>query len=97
VESALASPGRAKFASNNRDQGTPDENKATVQGSFAYSGTYLVSDKTLTLNIEATTFPNAEGAQLKRIITMITGDEMKLENPATTTGAAAVAVMKRLK
>jgi hypothetical protein len=43
----LASPGRAKFVSNNRDQGTPDENKATVQGSLGYSGTYLVSDKTL--------------------------------------------------
>jgi hypothetical protein len=27
--------GRAKFASNNRNEGTPEENKAVVQGSIA--------------------------------------------------------------
>ena len=92
----LASPGRSKFASNNRDQGTAEENKSTVQGSLAYSGTYSLSDKTLTLSIEASTYPNAEGAQQKRTITVM-GDEMKWENPATTTGGTAVAVFKRVK
>jgi hypothetical protein len=92
----LAKSGRSKFASNNRDQGTAEENKETVQGSIAFSGTYSVSDKTLILNIAASTYPNAEGTQLKRIIT-ITGDQMKVENPATTTGGAGVALMKRLK
>ena len=92
----LASPGRSKFASNSRDQGSPEENKATVQGSLAYSGTYSVNDKTLTLSIEASTYPNAEGAQQKRTIT-VTGDEMKWENPLTTTGGTAVAVFKRVK
>src|SRR5262249_52921942 len=29
-----------KFASNNRDMGTPEENKAVVQGSITYFGTY---------------------------------------------------------
>jgi hypothetical protein len=29
----------AKFASNNREAGTPEENNAVVQGSFAYFGT----------------------------------------------------------
>ena len=33
-----------KFASNNRQSGTPEENKAVVQGSFAYFGTYSVSE-----------------------------------------------------
>lgn len=92
----LTSPGRSKFASNNRDQGTPEENKATVQGSLAYTGTYSVTDKTLILSIEASTYPNAEGAQQKRTITL-TGDEMKWENPVTTTGGTAVAVFKRVK
>jgi hypothetical protein len=43
-----------KIASNNRDTGTPDENKAIVQGSIAYFGTYSVSeaDGTVTLHIE---------------------------------------------
>ena len=31
-----------KFASNNRAQGTPEENKAVVQGSIATFGTYTV-------------------------------------------------------
>jgi Lipocalin-like domain len=44
-----------KFASNNRQSGTPEENKAVVQGSFAYFGTYSVSetDKTITTHILA--------------------------------------------
>jgi len=33
-----------KFASNNREAGTPEENKAAMQGSIAYFGTYSVSD-----------------------------------------------------
>jgi lipocalin-like protein len=41
----LARPGRAKFAANSRDKGTPEENKATVEGSLAYSGTYSVTDR----------------------------------------------------
>src|SRR5438046_1341356 len=35
-------PDLPKFASNNRMQGTADENKAIVQGSIAYFGTYTV-------------------------------------------------------
>ena len=51
-----------KFASNNRELGTPEENKAIVQGSLAYFGTYSVSetDKTITSDIENSTFPNLE-------------------------------------
>jgi hypothetical protein len=43
-----------KFVSNNREAGTPEENKAVVQGSIAYFGTYSVSetDKTLTIHFE---------------------------------------------
>jgi hypothetical protein len=33
-------PDLPKFASNNRAQGTAEENKAIVQGSIAYFGTY---------------------------------------------------------
>jgi Lipocalin-like domain len=45
-----------KFASNNRQAGTPEENKAVVQGSIAYFGTYSVSetDKNITSHIEMT-------------------------------------------
>jgi hypothetical protein len=51
-----------KFASNNREAGTPEENKAVVQGSIGMLGTYSVSetDKTVTTHIESCTFPNLE-------------------------------------
>ena len=44
-----------KFASNNRQAGTPEENKAFVQGSLAYFGTYSVDEaaKTVTVHIES--------------------------------------------
>jgi hypothetical protein len=36
-----------KFASNNRHAGTPEENKAVVEGSIAYFGTYSAREMTL--------------------------------------------------
>ena len=56
-----------KFASNNRQAGTPEENKAVVQGSFADFGTYSVSetDKTIAEHVESCTFPNFNGAERK--------------------------------
>ena len=38
-----------KFASNNRDTGSADENKAVVQGSNAYFGTYSLNEADGTL------------------------------------------------
>jgi hypothetical protein len=93
-------PGRSKFASNNRLEGTPDENKATVQGVLAYFGTYTVNEgeKMFTLRIDASSFPNDEGTEQKRLITALTGDEMKFTNPTGTLGGApAVLTLTRAK
>ncbi len=92
----LTRPGRPKFAANNRDEGTPEENQATVQGSLGYSGTYSVSDKTLIFKIEAATYPNAEGTEQKRLFTLM-GDELKWTNPAPTVGGTAETVLRRVK
>jgi len=92
----LSQPGRAKFAANNREQGTPDENKATVAGSLGYSGTYSVSDKTLIFKIEASTYPNAVGDEQKRSFTL-TGDELKYTVAAASGGGTATVVWKRAK
>jgi hypothetical protein len=92
----MSNTDRPKFASGNRNTGTPEENKAAAQGSLAYSGTYSVSDKTLIFHIVASTFPNAEGIDQKRSFTL-TGDELKYNNPATTTGGTAEAVWKRAR
>jgi hypothetical protein len=91
----ITRPGRAKFASGRRDQGTVEENKATVQGSLAYCGTYLVSNDTLLLKIEASTYPNEEGAEQKRIFTL-SGDELSWKNPIVSTGASGVAKLRRV-
>src|SRR5262245_34731750 len=50
----LMRSGRPNFAANNRDFGTPEEFKATVQGTHAYFGTYSViePDKTLVFHVE---------------------------------------------
>jgi hypothetical protein len=75
----LMSSGRPKFASNNRNTGTPEENKATVQGTIAFFGTWSVNeaDKTIITRIEASTFPNQEGQDQKRIVTSVTADELR--------------------
>jgi hypothetical protein len=76
-----------KFASGNRLQGTPEENKAVVQGSVSSFGTYTVSEdgKTFTVRWEAHTFPNLTGQSQTRSFT-ISGDELRIGNPAPTAG-----------
>jgi len=90
---------RPQFASNNRLNATPDELKATNEGTLAYFGAYSVdeAEKTITFRTEASTFPNSEGEVLKRVIAKLTPDEMVYTNPATTLGARIEAVWKRLK
>lgn len=89
--------GLPKFASNNRMEGTPEENKAVVQGSIAHFGRYTVNeaDKTITFHIEASTFPNWNGAEQKRPFTL-TEDELKWTTAASSGGSAEV-VLKRAK
>jgi hypothetical protein len=87
-----------KFASNNRAQGTPEENKAVVQGTIGTFGTYTVDEakKTYTLKFEGSSFPNRVGTEQTRPFT-ITGDELKVTNPATTVGGSSEIVYKRAK
>jgi Lipocalin-like domain len=50
---------RPKYASNNFAEGTAEENKATVQGTITYFGTYSVSEanRTIAIHIEGSSFP----------------------------------------
>jgi len=88
-----------KFASNDREMGTSEENKAIVQGSIAYFGTYTVSeeDRVFILHVEGSTFPNWVGTDQKRIFA-ITGDELKYTNSDRSGGGGtALVVWKRAK
>ena len=73
-----------KLASNSRARGTPEEDKAVVEGSLAYFGTYSVNeaDKVITPKVEGSTFANMIGTDQKRIITSLTADELKFTNPS---------------
>jgi hypothetical protein len=88
-----------KFASNNRDTGTPDENKAVVQGSITYFGTYSVNeaDGTMMFHIERCSFPNWNGTDQKRLIVSLTAEELKYTNPAASVGGTAELAWKRVK
>jgi len=89
-----------RIAANSRDQGTPEENKAIVQGSIAYFGAYSVNEaeKTITLKLDGSTFANLLGAsEQKRIITSLTSDELKFTNPRTPSGVTLEVSWKRAK
>jgi hypothetical protein len=87
--------GLPKFASNNRDTGTADENKAIVTGSIAHVGTYTVADGAIIFRVEHSTFPNWDGQDQKRVLTL-SGDELKYTLTSSIGGTATV-VWKRAK
>ena len=93
-------PGLPKIASNNRATATPEENKAIVSQSLGLMGTYTVNeaDKSMTWHVEASTFANWAGQDLKRPINSVTADEIKWTNPAASIGAATTTLTwKRAK
>jgi hypothetical protein len=71
-----------KFGSGSRLQGSPEENKAVVQGSVSSFGTYTVHEdkKAFTIKWEAHTFPNLTGQSQTRSFA-ITGEELRIQNP----------------
>jgi hypothetical protein len=89
---------RPKFKANNRLEGTAEENKAAVQGTVATFGTWSVDEagKTLNLRVENSVFPNQEGTDSKRSVTLA-GDELKISNPGAGAGGTADSVWKRAK
>jgi hypothetical protein len=91
----LIRPGLGKFASKNRDTGTTEENKAIVTGSIAHFGTYTVADGAIVFRIENATFPNWDGQEQKRTLT-VSGDELKYTLTSTIGGTSTV-LWKRAK
>jgi hypothetical protein len=90
-------PDLPKIASANPLTPTPEEAKAIVSGSIALFGTYTVDEgaKVVTLNIDASSFPNQLGSPQKRTITSITPTELKYQNTTATAGGQIYYVFKR--
>ena len=91
-------PDIPKFASNDRNTGTPEENKAVVLGSLAHFGTYSINEKEVTYTIrpEASTYPNWTGIDQKRSFS-ISKDELKVINPSGSRGGTSTLIWKRAK
>jgi hypothetical protein len=85
-----------KIASNNRMSATPEENKAIVQGSIAYFGSYTVdeSGKAILIKIDASTYPNWTGTNQTRMYQW-SGSELVLTNPAGSTGGVLNVRLRR--
>ena len=91
-------PERPKFKANNRLQGTPEENKAALAGTYATFGTWSVNEaeRKLIRHIEGSaSFPNEEGRDTKWSVTL-TGDELKISVPAPAAGGRTDMLWKRV-
>lgn len=91
---------RARYAIDDFGQmakATPEEFKATALGTITYFGTYAVSepDRTVTVHVEASSFPNWNGTDQKRLVA-ITDDQLKLTVRPPRGGSVDV-VWKRAK
>jgi hypothetical protein len=88
-----------KFAAGKADQGTAPENQAVISGLVAHFGTYSVNeaDRILTSHIEASSFPNNDGIDQRRVIVLLTADELRYGLPVTVTGTKAEVLWRRAK
>ena len=87
----------AKYASNNRLQTTPAEDKATVQGAIAFFGTYTVneSDRSYTVRVDGSSYPNWNGTDRKQGVESVTADELRISNPSPSIGGPATLLTYR--
>jgi hypothetical protein len=87
------------FLAAKADRGTAQENQAIVAGLVTHFGSYSVDEahKIITSRIEASSFPNNNGIDQRRIIVVLTADELRYGLPTTVTGAKAEVSWKRAK
>jgi hypothetical protein len=91
----IVKSGLPKFASGNREKGTPEENMAVVQGSIAYFGKYTLGEDGFVFNIAAATLPNWIGSTQKRGAQMPSVNELTLINATASGGGSAEVKFKR--
>jgi hypothetical protein len=86
-----------KISTNDRTKATTEEATAIISGSIAYFGTYSVNegDRSLSITLEGSTFPNLLGLAQKKIITSLDSTELKFANPQTPSGMTLQTMWKR--
>jgi hypothetical protein len=88
-----------KVAAGTREKGTADENSAIVSGSIGHFGNYTVDmkDKTITFNVDASTYPNWDHTTIKRSF-RVSGYQLTYTNAAPSSGGGPIEVIwKRVK
>jgi len=85
-----------RFASNNRNKGSAEENQAVVAGSIAHFGKYKVEDKAIVFNVESSTYANWDGSPQRRPFN-VSGDQLKYSVPVASVSGTADLVWKRIK
>ena len=77
-----------KYKSNNRLDTTAEEDKATVRGLITTFGVYEINEteRSYTVHVVGSSFPNWTGTDLKRTVASVTADELRVNNPAPSTG-----------
>jgi Lipocalin-like domain len=96
--SVIAARGRPKLPSGNRSEVPAEQFKAAALGVAANFGTWSVNegDKTMTFHYEGALFPNIEGTEVKNTVTL-SGDELKVVQPAPVLGGRGETVYRRVR
>jgi hypothetical protein len=94
-----STPGIPKIAANNRIDATPDEARAAYRGTYSYFGTYTVNEgqKSFTIKVTASSYPNEVGTDTTRVVTSVSADELKFTNAAGAGGGKVEATFRRAK
>lgn len=82
-----------RYASGKREQGTPDEYKASALGTNAFFGTYSITGTDLRRHIEAATYPNVAGTDQKLDRLTVTGDRLTWSNPSPMVATETVTLI----
>ena len=82
-----------KFVGKTFLEGTAEEYKAVMQGMLVTFGTYSINeaDRMIITRIEGSSFPNLTGNEQKRVVTVLTPDELHYRNP---TGAGQTSTVE---
>ena len=87
-----------KYAANNRQKGTAEENRATVQGYIGFWGNYSVEGNDVLIYVEGSSFPNWVKTIQRRTGFSVHGNEMRYVQPAPSVGGAPIVLLwKRLQ
>jgi hypothetical protein len=95
----LFNPARPKFASRDKNKGTPEEYAAVVQGGQAYFGTFSVNEAgdRIVYHIEGSLEPSWQGTDRTGASVTLIDDELKYNATTPSTGVTAYQVWKRIK